>query len=220
MRACCSSYPPITTCPNNRPSPRRSASSRAPWHRAQALGVMGMAPPGPEISYGYIEQGAAVGEPFRVARFHRKSPIGRKPRTCWSKATSTGTRGCSSTPLRVLREELATHAPGLWEASGSLAGSRAIGALSGRRKNLSWIAPSWKKSSRVVMVPGRFPWSDVGIFFGPRRLPKDACGNSGWGPGRVEDCWGCLIVTRTPRALVRRAEGHGCHRDGGRPPRH
>jgi len=172
----------------------------------QALGVMGMAPTGPEISYGYIEQGAAVGQAFRVARFIEK-PDRMKAEDLLEQGNVCWNSGMFLYPLRVLREELAIHAPGLWEASEAwLDRGDPEPYLAAEKISVDYAL--MEKSSRVVMVPGRFPWSDVGTFSALHDfLPKDSRGNSGWGSGRVEDCWGCLVVTRTPRALVRGLRG-------------
>ena len=168
----------------------------------QALGVMGMTPTGPEISYGYIERGVPVGEGFGVARFIEK-PDRAKAEALLAQGHVYWNSGMFLYPLRVLREELAAHAPGLWEASEAwLDRGDPAPYLAGEKISVDYAL--MEKSSRVVMVPGRFAWSDVGTFSALYEfLPKDAAGNAGWGPGRVEDCHGCLVVTRTARALVR-----------------
>lgn len=173
---------------------------------AEALGVMGMAPTGPEVSYGYIEQGSPAGEGFGVARFIEK-PTRAKAEALLAQGNVYWNSGMFLYPLRVLREELAAHAPGLWEASEAwLEWAEPDPYLAAEKISVDYAL--MEKSSRVVMVPGRFAWSDVGTFSALYEfLPKDAAGNAGWGPGRVEDCQGCLVVTRTPRALVRGLSG-------------
>jgi len=173
---------------------------------AGALGVMGMTPTGPEVSYGYIEQGAAEGEGFRVARFIEK-PDRPKAEALLLQGNVTWNSGMFLYPLRVLREEMAVHTPGLWEASEAWL-DRQDSAPYLAAKSISVDYALMEKSSRVVLVPGRFAWSDVGTFHALHEfLPKDSAGNAGWGPGRVEDCFGCLVVTQSPRALVRGLKG-------------
>ena len=173
---------------------------------ANALGVIGMAPTGPSTSYGYIEEGACAGEGFRVARFIEK-PDCAKAEALLAQGNVYWNSGMFLYPLRVLREELAAHAPGLWEASEAWL-DRGDPAPYLAAEKISVDYALMEKSSRVVMVPGRFAWSDVGTFSALYEfLPKDAAGNAGWGPGHVEDCHGCLVVTRTPRALVRGLKG-------------
>ncbi len=173
---------------------------------AGALGLMGMEPAGPESSYGYIEQGVPAGEGFRVARFIEK-PDRAKAVALLAQGNVYWNSGMFLYPLRVLREELAAHAPGLWEASEAwLDRGDPAPYLAAEKTSVDYAL--MEKSSRVVMVPGRFAWSDVGTFAALYEfLPKDAAGNAGWGPGRVEGCRSCLVVTRTPRALVRNLNG-------------
>lgn len=171
-----------------------------------ALGVMGMAPTGPEVSYGYIEQGEREGEGFRVARFIEK-PDRIKAEALLARGNVAWNSGMFLYPLTVLREEFARHAPGMWEAAEDWLG-RGDPVPYLAVKSISVDYALMEKSSRVVMVPGCFAWSDVGTFSALYDfLPKDEHGNAGWGPGRTEECSGCLIVTRTPRCLVRGLRG-------------
>ncbi len=171
-----------------------------------ALGVMGMTPTGPEVSYGYIEQGAAAGEGFRVARFIEK-PDRAKAEDLLLQGNVAWNSGMFLYPLRVLREEMALHTPGLWEAAEAWLEAH-DGAPYLAAESISVDYALMEKSSRVVLVPGSFAWSDVGTFHALHEfLPKDDEGNAGWGPGRVEDCFGCLVVTRSPKALVRGLKG-------------
>jgi len=172
----------------------------------EALGVMGITPTGPEVSYGYIEQGANVGEGFRVARFIEK-PDRPRAEALLVQGNVAWNSGMFLYPLAVLRREMEEHLPGLWAAAeawldrGEAEPYRAL-------RSVSVDYALMEKSSRVVMVPARFPWNDVGTFSALHGLlPKDADGNSGWGPGRVEGCMGCLVVTRTSKVLVRDLHG-------------
>jgi mannose-1-phosphate guanylyltransferase len=171
-----------------------------------ALGVMGMTPTGPEVSYGYIEQGDPVGEGFRVARFIEK-PDRAKAEALLLRGNVAWNSGMFLYPLGVLREEMALHAPGLWEAADAWLDTKDGEPYLGSR-SISVDYALMEKSSRVVLVPGAFAWSDVGTFQALHEfLPKDAAGNAGWGPGRIEDCSACLVVTNSPRALVRGLSG-------------
>ena len=172
----------------------------------EALGVMGIAPTGPEVSYGYIEQGAAVGEGFRVARFIEK-PDRPAAEALLAKGNVAWNSGMFLYPLTVLREEMEAHVPGLWTAAEAWLERRDPEPYRAAR-SVSVDYALMEKSSRVVMVPARFPWNDVGTFSALHDLlPKDADGNSGWGPGRVEGCTGCLVVTRTSKVLARDLHG-------------
>ena len=179
--------------------------ARAAWS-VRALGVMGITPTGPEVSYGYLEQGEREGEGYRIARFIEK-PDRTRAEALLAQGNVAWNSGMFLYPLSVLREEMAVYTPGLWEAAAAWlegAGPGPYLAL----PNISVDYALMERSSRVVMVPARFRWSDVGTFSALFDfLPKDAQGNAGWGPGYVEGCQGCLVVTRTPRTLVRGLSG-------------
>ena len=172
-----------------------------------ALGVMGIRPSGPETAYGYIEAGEKAGEGFRVRRFIEK-PDRPKAEALLKQGNVSWNSGMFLYPLSILREELATHCPGYWEASEAwleTGNPEAYLALA----SISVDYALMEKTSRVVMVPADFVWSDVGTFPSLYALlPKDEDGNAGWGPGRVEECSGCLIVTRKRETLIRGLTSH------------
>ena len=147
-----------------------------------------------------------MGEGFRVARFIEK-PDKAKAEALLVQGNVAWNSGMFLYPLTVLRAEMALHTPGLWEAAEAWLGTK-DGAPYLAAKSISVDYALMEKSSRVVLVPGRFAWSDVGTFQALHEfLPKDAAGNAGWGPGRIEGCSGCLVVTHSPRTLVRDLKG-------------
>jgi mannose-1-phosphate guanylyltransferase/mannose-6-phosphate isomerase len=172
-----------------------------------ALGVMGIRPLGPETAYGYIEAGEKAGEGFRVRRFIEK-PNRSKAEALLQQGHMSWNSGMFLYPLSILRGELSTHCPGYWEASETwleTGNPDPYLALT----SISVDYALMEKTSKVVMVPADFIWSDVGTFPSLYSLlPKDDDGNAGWGPGRVEECSGCLIVTRKRETLVRGLTSH------------
>jgi len=171
-----------------------------------ALGIMGIRPTGPETGYGYIEQGEAAGDAFRVSRFIEK-PDRPKAEALLAAGRVAWNSGMFCLPLGVLREDLAEHCPGYWEACEAwLDRTDATPYLS--LPNLSVDYALMEKTRRLLMVPAEFTWSDLGTFKALHAaLPKDEHGNAGWGPGRVEACRDCLVVTRRPQTLVRSLSG-------------
>ncbi|MGC8722719.1 MAG: mannose-1-phosphate guanylyltransferase [Acidobacteriota bacterium] len=171
-----------------------------------ALGILGIRPTGPESSYGYIQPGAPAGEGFAVSRFVEK-PDRERAEELLVEPGASWNSGMFLLPLGVLREELALHAAGFWEAAESW--------LEGAEPERYRALPStpfdrlvMERTRRAVVVPADFSWSDVGTF--PvlyALLPKDSEGNAAWGPGRMEECRGCLVVTESPRTLVRGLAG-------------
>jgi len=171
-----------------------------------ALGVMGIRPTGPDTSYGYIQPGAPTGEGFSVSRFVEK-PGRERAELLLADPGVSWNSGMFLLPLGVLREELALHAAGFWEAAEAW--------LDGTEPEPYRALPStpfdrlvMERTRRAVVLPADFPWSDVGTFPALYALlPKDSEGNAGWGPGRMEECRGCLVITTGPRTLVRGLAG-------------
>lgn len=167
-----------------------------------ALGVMGIEPTGPETGYGYLEAGEAVGLGFRLARFTEK-PNRETAEAMLATGRYTWNSGMFVYPVAVLREVFSTCSPGVWEAAEAW--------LQQRNPTPYLSLPSisvdyavMEKAPKVVGMRARFSWSDVGNFASIHQmLEKDAHGNSGWGPGRVEACENCLVVTRRRETLVR-----------------
>jgi mannose-1-phosphate guanylyltransferase/mannose-6-phosphate isomerase len=185
---------------------RTVASLARVSEESRALGVMGIKPTGPETAYGYIEAGDPAGEGFQVRRFIEK-PDRAKAEQLLAQGHFSWNSGMFLFPLEALKRELATHCPGYWEAC-------EVWLETGNPEPYLALTPIsvdyalMEKTSRVVMVPADFAWSDVGTF--PSLfalLPKDEFGNAGWGPGRVEGCTGCFIVTRRKETLVRGLSG-------------
>ena len=166
------------------------------------LGVLGIQPTGPETGYGYLLRGEASGAAFRVERFVEK-PTRARAEDLLKEGRAAWNSGMFCLPVAALKEEMALHSPGYWEAAeawlrhGDAAPYQALSSLS-----LDYAL--MEKTSRILMVPADFRWSDLGTFRSLHQaLPKDGRGNAGWGPGRVEECEGCLVVTRRPQTLVR-----------------
>lgn len=167
-----------------------------------ALGVMGIAPAGPETGFGYLEAGEPVGEGFRVARFTEK-PDRQAAEAMLATGRFTWNSGMFVFPVAALREAFEAHAPEAWAAA-----RRWVEAGEGAPyRSLTSISVDYaimEKAARVVGLRARFAWSDVGTFASLHAaLEKDAAGNVLWGPGRVESCRDCLVVTRRRETLVR-----------------
>lgn len=172
----------------------------------RALGVMGIKPTGPETGYGYLEEGPTAGAAFRVARFIEK-PDARRAEGLLATGRVSWNSGMFCFPLRVLREEMGEHCPGLWEAAQAWLGDGDPKPYVSQPP-ISVDYALMEKSRRVIMLPAEFAWSDLGTFRALHAsLPRDAHGNSGWGPGRVEECHDCLIITTRPHTLVRALSG-------------
>lgn len=170
--------------------------------RSESLGVMGIRPTGPETGYGYLEAGEAMGAGFRLRRFVEK-PRREEAVRMLDAGTYSWNSGMFVFPAAILEREMKAHCAGMWEAAEAWV-DRGDGAAYRALKGISVDYALMEKTARVVMVPASFPWSDVGGFRALHAfLPKDAHANAGWGPGRTEECEGCLIITRRAETLVR-----------------
>lgn len=168
----------------------------------RALGVMGIAPTGPETGYGYLEEGEAAGEGFRVVRFTEK-PDRATAEAMLATGRYAWNSGMFVFPVGVLREAFLRDAPQIWAAALAWVERQDPGPYQALRP-ISVDYALMERAERVVGVRARFAWSDVGNFASLyAALDKDEDGNVVWGPGRAEACRGCLVVTRRRETLVR-----------------
>jgi mannose-1-phosphate guanylyltransferase / mannose-6-phosphate isomerase len=171
-----------------------------------SLGVMGIRPTGPETGYGYLEAGDPVGSGFHLRRFVEK-PEREDAQRMLEAGNYSWNSGMFVFPVAILEREIKAHCPGMWEAAEAWV-DRGDGDAYRAQPSISVDYALMEKTSKVVMVPASFRWSDVGGFKSLHELlPKDGFGNAGWGPGRVEGCTGCLVITRRPETLVRALDG-------------
>jgi mannose-1-phosphate guanylyltransferase len=168
----------------------------------RTLGIMGIRPTGPETAYGYVVEGPPSGPVVRVRRFVEK-PDRQKAHELLASGRARWNSGIFCLPVEVLREEMAMHCPAYWQAAEAW-------HLGGDPKPYEDLVSTsidyalMERTERVVMVRADFAWSDLGTFRSLHEsLPKDGSGNSGWGPGRIEECRDCLVVTQRAETLVR-----------------
>lgn len=172
--------------------------------REGLLGVLAVEPEGPSTAYGYVVPGETLGEGFRVRRFVEK-PSREKAEGLLAEGAGWNS-GMFLFPVALLREELARHCPGFWEAAEAWV-LRGDGDAYRALPSISIDFALLEKTDRAAGIPARFPWSDVGTFSSLYALlPKDREGNAGWGPARWEGCRGCLLISRRP-ALFRGLSG-------------
>jgi mannose-1-phosphate guanylyltransferase len=170
--------------------------------KEESLGVMGIRPSGPETGYGYLESGEALPGGFRLARFVEK-PGREAAQKMLDAGTFSWNSGMFVFPVAILEREMKILCPGMWEAAEAWV-DRGEAAAYRSLESISVDYALMEKTSRVVMVPASFAWSDVGGFRSLHALlPKDDARNAGWGPGRSESCEGCLIITCKQETLVR-----------------
>ncbi len=177
-------------------STARDAVAFADAH--EALVTFGIQPASPETGYGYIEAGEEASPGVRrVVRFTEK------PDRATAERFLAGGRhywnsGIFVWRARVVRDELARHAPELIAACERIAGAAdfdlSLREEWSRLPSISIDYALLERSERVFVVPSRFACSDVGSWDAlAALLPKDAAGNVVEGDAILIDARGCTV---------------------------
>jgi mannose-1-phosphate guanylyltransferase len=148
--------------------------------REAALVTVGIVPDRPDIGFGYIQPGAAISDDVsRVARFVEKPDLARaevmvRDGFLWNSGIFVWRTG-------DFLDELAAHTP---EVAPHLAthADDMHGFFSAVTSGISVDVGVLERSSRILVVPGRFGWDDVGTWASLRRVrQRDAEGNASSG---------------------------------------
>ncbi|HET7583309.1 MAG TPA: sugar phosphate nucleotidyltransferase [Gemmatimonadaceae bacterium] len=153
---------------------------------AQAsLVTVGIVPTRPDPGFGYIEPGELVNGARRVARFVEKPTR--------EMAATLIARGCLwNSGIFAWRagdflDEIRAHTPELssaLDAARVTSGAEAMAAFYAQATPISVDHGVLERSSRVLVLPGRFPWDDVGTWTALRRVrQRDGAGNVTAGSG-------------------------------------
>jgi mannose-1-phosphate guanylyltransferase len=162
--------------------------------RHDLLITVGITPSRADTGYGYIEPGAAI-EPgvLRVARFTEKPDADRAARLV--AAGALWNSGLFAWTARRFFAETAAHAPELAPHLDRLA----AGDIAGFFAAITPIAVDvshFERSDRVAVLPGTFPWDDVGTWAALGRV-RGAAGvdNVAVGPVFLRDVAGTVVWT-------------------------
>jgi mannose-1-phosphate guanylyltransferase len=167
--------------------------------RTGALVTFGITPTGPETGFGYIECGAAVGEPnaavpaYAALGFVEKPPLDRA-KAYVEAGTFVWNSGMFCFTARAMIAALAQHAPAVLAAAraalppGAARGesmleidATAFGAAPDVSIDYAVMEPA-AAAGAVAVVRGAFDWSDIGSWQAVADLaPVDADGNRGSG---------------------------------------
>ena len=196
------------------------------------LVTLGIAPTRPETGYGYIEADNALrGEgPYPVKRFVEK-PDRERALAFLDAGNFFWNSGMFVWTAQTILNEMEKHMPDLHELLGGLTPTAnvweladlvpAIRTMYAQVRSESIDYGVMEKSDRVVMIPARFPWSDVGswnalpevleagedgnIFIeSPNHVAVDATGCLAYGDGKAVALIGVrnLVIVRTGDALL------------------
>lgn len=183
----------------------RKGADAAEEHRA--LVTFGITPTSPETGYGYIEAGDALEEGKdavrRVARFTEKPDLATA-REFLAGGRHFWNSGIFAWRADVFLAELEKAHADMADACREIAAARdRDGAMAAAYPTLTSISVDYavlEKSDNVLMVPGAFPWSDVGSWDALADiLPVDGEGNALEGDVLAVDAAGCFVraTTRT-----------------------
>ncbi len=177
---------------------------------AQALNVaeqhdvlvtVGMVPTRPEVGYGYIVPGEELAADARsVAQFVEKPSVERAKEliaqgALWNCGLFAWTAERFVAETESVATELAPHLPRLvkGDVEGFFAGVTPIAV----------DVSHFERSDRVAVVPGRFPWDDVGTWSALARIrAADEGGNVTVGEAVAHNARGCVIWAEDARIVV------------------
>lgn len=161
------------------------------------LVTVGIVPTRPETGYGYIVPGEALdGTARKVARFTEK-PDAPTAADLMAQGALWNS-GLFAWSAKRLRAEVEAHTKELAAALGALDRGDTPGFFAAVTP-VSIDVGVLERSARVAVVPGHFPWDDVGTWDAlARTLPRDEGGNVTHGEVHLKDASGNVIWTDGP----------------------
>ncbi len=177
----------------------RAAANASLRHGAIAL--IGLEPTYPATGFGYIqmgkEHGVEEGLPVREVVSFLEKPDLETAEGYLKTGDYLWNLGLFAAPLGTWEKQLREYAPELFSAY------EGLNALLGQDEKLAEYYMSLKsqpidtalveKSKRLVVVPGRFDWADIGSFFDLHKILQGDDGNSLAGDVSMIDCEDSMI---------------------------
>jgi mannose-1-phosphate guanylyltransferase len=181
----------------------RAAASAAleAAERYDALVTVGIVPSRPDVGYGYILPGEPLAGPARrVARFVEKPDAQHAAGliaqgALWNSGLFAWTAARFFAETEAVAPEIAPHVDRLRrsDVTGFFAAVQPIAV------DLS----HFERSPRVAVVPGTFPWDDVGTWAALLRVrPRDASGNVTVGSVTARESRGCVVWSEGDRVVI------------------
>lgn len=174
--------------------------------RHDVLVTVGVVPTRVEVGYGYIIPGDPVsGGARRVARFVEKPDAGRaaeliKAGALWNSGLFAWTAARFFAETAAVAAEIAPHLSVLRGGDVS-AFFRTVPAI-------AVDVSHFERSRRVAVVPGKFPWDDVGTWAALARVrPRDTDGNVVVGDVAARGAKGCVLWSDEGQVVVDGVEG-------------
>lgn len=173
--------------------------------RAASLCLVGIVPTEPHPGLGYIEPGALLdGETHRVARFVEKPD--RIAAAALVRAGCLWNSGIFAWRAADFVAQVRAHTPELSAALATIpsTGAGDAGRFFGEvRGTLSVDVGVLERSDRVVVIPGRFGWSDVGTWGALRDVrARDSAGNAVHGVAHLVESEGNVVHATQGRVVL------------------
>ena len=178
------------------------------------LVTVGIVPSRPDTGYGYIKPGAPLaGEVRRVEQFIEK-PDAVRARTLVAEGALWNS-GLFAWTARRFEAETRAHAPEITPHLARLQRGE-VNEFFAAVTPVAVDVSHFERSANVAVVPGRFPWDDVGTWAALARVyPGDAAGNVVVGAGTARESsesvvWaqdGPVVLFGAEQMVVVRANG-------------
>lgn len=178
---------------------------------AESLCLVGIVPTEPHPGLGYIEPGAAVGAARKVSRF-----IEKPDRTTAAALVASGAlwnSGIFAWRCEDFLAEVRAHTPELADALATLEGgddaaaaeidAAAVRFFGAVHSTISVDVGVLERSSRILVVPGQFGWSDVGTWGALRDVRvRDAAGNAVHGTADLVEAENNVVHSSEGRVVL------------------
>lgn len=144
---------------------RETIAAAAPLATGGKIVVFGIPPTRPETGYGYIRQGAPLGEGFEVAAFEEK-PDEKTAKAYLESGDRLWNAGLFLFRADILLQELARFEPEILSAvKESLEPDGRIDAAAfSRSPSVPLDIAVMERTAHAAVIPTRFHWSDVGTW--------------------------------------------------------
>lgn len=167
---------------------------------SRTLCLVGIVPTEPHPGLGYIEQGEVVGAARRVTRFVEKPD--RATATALVAAGALWNSGIFAWRCEDFLAEVRAHTPELADAL-ELADATAAEFFGAVKITISVDVGVLERSSRILVVPGTFGWSDVGTWGALREVrTRDDAGNAVHGHAHLVDASNNVVHATEGRVVL------------------
>lgn len=160
--------------------------------RHERLVTVGIVPSRPDTGFGYIVGGERLDGAARVVAHFVEKPDAARALDLMADGALWNS-GLFAWRAADLRREVQLHTPEIAPALGHLdAGD--VAAFFAAVRSVSIDVGVFERSSAVAVVPGDFPWDDIGTWEALARVrPRDRHGNVTHGAVTLVECTDCIV---------------------------